>query len=300
MRYPLVISIILNSSRRDDTLDCLKSLRQSNYTNHQILVLDCQSTDNSIAAIRKNYPDIRIIELSENLGYAGNNNIGIQTAIELGADWVLVLNEDTILDADCISKLVEAGLKDAQIGVVGPIVYHYDEPAVIQSAGGLLGKYWQSVHLGMNETDHGQFSEPRVVDWISGCAIMVRREAIEHAGMLDPNYFIYWEETEWCIRLSRASWKILNVPKAKIWHKGVQRNYQPKPSFTYYATRNHLFTLWKHRAPVSVKIYNWFQLVRTLASWTIKPKWRAKLPHRNAMLLGVLHFLQNRSGSISI
>jgi len=134
------------------------------------------------------------------------------------------------------------------------------------------------------------------VEWISGCAILVRRAAIEQAGMLDASFFIYWEETEWCIRIARSGWQIVHVPQAKIWHKGVQRDYRPKPSFTYYGTRNHLLTLSKHKAPLSVRFFNWVQIFRTLVSWSVKPKWKDKLEHRNAMWKGVVDFLQGRRG----
>lgn len=298
MPRPLLISVILNTNRRKDTLECLDSLRRNTYPNHRVIVLDNRSTDGSIMAIRNAYPDVQIVELEKNLGYAGNNNVGITIAMNQGADWVFVLNEDIILDSKCLERLVEVGDSDSQIGILGPLVYHHDEPDVIQSAGGLLGRYWESIHLGKNEVDRGQFSLPHPVEWISGCAILVRRAAIEQAGMLDGDFFIYWEETEWCIRLAQAGWKIIHVPHARIWHKGVQRNYEPKPSFTYYGTRNHLRTLSKHRAPFGAKLFTWLQLLRTLISWSIKPKWRQKHEHRNAMLLGILHFLLHRSGQM--
>jgi GT2 family glycosyltransferase len=298
MSQPYVICVILNTNKRDDTLQCIQSLCLGSYPNQKTIVLDNHSTDGSVTAIRETYPDVQIIELSENLGYAGNNNVGIKAAIEQGADWVFVLNEDIILDRECISKLVEVGEQDSRVGILGPLVYHHDEPNVIQSAGGLLGKYWLSIHLGKNELDQGQYTIPHIVEWISGCAILVRRAAIEQAGMLDKNYFIYWEETEWCIRIGRAGWRIVHVPQAKIWHKGVQRNYQPKPSFTYYGTRNHLFTLAKHKAPFIVWVYTLTQIIRTLVSWTIKPRWRGMREHRNAMFLGIVHFLRNQFGQM--
>ena len=293
---PLVISVILNTSRRDDTLECLASLQQNSYPNHRIIVLDNNSTDGSVMSIREEYPDVQIVGLEENLGYAGNNNVGIELAMEQGADWVFVLNEDIILDGECLAKLIEVGESDPQIGVLGPLVYHHDEPEVIQSAGGMLGKYWESIHLGKNESDQGQFHLPHPVEWISGCAILVRRAAIEKAGMLDKDFFIYWEETEWCIRIGRAGWRIVHVPQARIWHKGVKRNYQPSPSFTYYGTRNHLRTLYKHDAPMRAKAYTWFQLLRTLLSWTIRPKWKAKRKHRNALWWGMADFLRKKWG----
>jgi len=298
MSQPLVYIVILNTNRRDDTLACLKTLSKSTYSNLKIIVLDNKSSDDSVDAIHSAFPEIQIVDLTENLGYAGNNNVGIEEAIKRGADWVLVLNEDTILDPDCLTELVKVGENDPKIGIVGPMVYHYDEPNIIQSAGGILGKYWQSRHLGQNELDQGQFQVPHRVEWISGCAIMVRKTAIEQAGMLDANFFIYWEETEWCIRIVRSGWQIIHVPQAKIWHKGVQRDYQPKPSFTYYGTRNHLLTLSKHQAPLGVQLFNWMQIFRTLLSWSIKPKWADKREHRNAMWKGVVDFLQRRWGQM--
>ena len=295
---PLVISVILNTNRRIDTLECLDSLLGNSYPNQKVIVLDNHSTDGSVSAICEAHADVQIIELEKNLGYAGNNNIGIKAALAQGADWVFVLNEDVILDSECVRELVEVGEQDRRIGVLGPLVYHYSEPQVIQSAGGLLGKYWQSIHLGKNEPDRGQYRLPHAVEWISGCAILVRREAIEQAGMLDKDYFIYWEETEWCIRIGRAGWTILNVPGARIWHKGVQPNYTPKPSFTYYGTRNHLLTLAKHNAPLSARFITWIQILRTLASWSIRPKWRIKHDHRNAMWKGVRDYLRQHWGAM--
>jgi GT2 family glycosyltransferase len=298
MLSPLVIAVILNTNRRNDTLECLDSLLRNSYPNLKVIVLDNHSTDGSVAAISEAYPDTQIIELATNLGYAGNNNVGIKAALEQGAEWVLVLNEDIILDSECVRELMEIGEQDDLIGILGPLVYHYHEPHVIQSAGGLLGRYWQSIHIGKNELDQGQYQLPHAVEWISGCAILVRREAIEQAGMLDQDYFIYWEETEWCIRIGRAGWKVVNVPRARIWHKGVQRDYEPKPSFTYYGTRNHLLTLAKHNAPLGARFSTWIQILRTLASWSIRPKWRNKRDHRDAMWRGVIDYLRQRWGAM--
>jgi GT2 family glycosyltransferase len=299
MHLPLVVSIILNSNRRDDTLECLNSLSRDAYPNHKILVLDNDSKDGSVAAIQESFPQVKIIALTENLGYAGNNNVGIQAALELGAEWVFVLNEDIILDNNCLAQLIEMGESDPQIGIVGPLVYHHDEPNIIQSAGGLLGKNWDSIHIGKNEIDQGQYQGSKEVEWISGCAILVRRAVIEQVGMLDADYFIYWEETEWCIRAGKAGWKIFIVPEAKIWHKGVQRDYQPKPYVTYYSTRNHLYTLAKHKAPLTAWFSYWFQIFRTLLSWSIKPKWRGKREHRNAMWKGMVDFLLRHRGQMA-
>jgi GT2 family glycosyltransferase len=298
MSQPLIYIVILNSNRRDDTLACLASLAESTYQNQKIIVLDNKSTDGSVEAVRLAFPNVQIINLADNLGYAGNNNVGIEEAIKREADWVLVLNEDTILSPDCLVELVKVGESDPKIGIVGPMVYHHNEPDVIQSAGGMLGKYWQSQHLGKNELDRGQFRSPHPVEWISGCAILVRKAVIQQVGMLDANFFIYWEETEWCIRASRSGWQIVHVPQAKIWHKGVQRDYQPKPSFTYYGIRNHLLLLSKHKAPWDVRLYNWIQILRTFISWSVRPKWKDKREHRDAIWKGIVDFIHHRWGKM--
>ncbi len=296
MSHPLVFVIILNYNHHADTLACLASVFQNDYKNFKVILLDHASSNDTAEAIRNAYSQVQIIPLVENLGYAGNNNIGIGLALEQGADWILVLNDDTVLDTSCLSSLIQIGELDADIGMLGPMVYHFNEQDVIQSAGGMLGKYWNSIHLGQNEPDRGQFSAIREVDWISGCAILVRRAVIEQVGMLDPNYFLYWEEIDWCLRASRAGWKIVHVPQARLWHKGVQRDYQPQPFVTYYVTRNHLFLLSKHKAPLIVWIYTLFQIIRSLVSWTIRPRWRFKREHRDAMWRGWVDFLQHRQG----
>ena len=293
---PRVVSVILNTNHRQDTLECLASLAATSYPNHRAIVLDNASTDGSVEAIAAAYPDVRVIALERNLGYAGNNNVGIAAALEAGADWVFVLNEDTVLAPECITALIEAGEQDARTGIVGPMVYHHDEPGVIQSAGGRLSRTWESFHEGENATDRGQFSAPRSVEWISGCAILVRREVIEQIGAIDARYFYYWEETEWCLRAGRAGWKVLHVPQARLWHKGVRRDYRPAPTVTYYATRNRLLTLAKHRAPIRVWVGTGFQIARTLTSWTVRPKWREMHAHRHAMRRGATDFLLRRWG----
>ena len=296
MSQPYVVTVILNTNRREDTLACLASLELGTHANHHTIVLDNASTDGSVEAIRSAFPAVEIIALSDNRGYAGNNNVGIAAALGRGADWVFVLNEDTILDPACLEELIRVGEGDPRIGVVGPMVYHHDEPTVIQSAGGRLGRNWESQHIAQNEPDTQQFTSPCAVEWISGCAILVRRAVIEQAGMLDERFFYYWEETEWCLRATRAGWRILHVPQARLWHKGVQRDYRPKPSVAYYNTRNRLLVLAKHHAPLRTRIVVWGQIARTLTSMTVRPKWRESRRHRDAMLRGTIDFLRHRWG----
>jgi GT2 family glycosyltransferase len=293
---PLLYIVILNTNRREDTLECLASLAKSTYPNQQILVLDNASGDGSVQAIQQEYPEIEVYSLETNLGYAGNNNVGIQIALERGADWVLVLNEDTILAEDCLAEMVSFAETSPDIGIVGPMVYHHNEPDRIQSAGGRLGSTWESLHLGQNEVDQGQFPAPHPVDWISGCAIMVRGAVIAQVGALDERFFYYWEETEWCLRARTAGWQVWHVPQAHLWHKGVQRDYRPGPNVTYYSTRNRLLMIKKHQAPLRIQLQVQLQLLRTLLSWSLRPRWRDMRAHRDAMWQGLRDYYRGRWG----
>ncbi len=299
IKEPLVVTVILNTNRRDDTLACLASLACSTYARNHILLLDNGSTDGSAEAVAKAFPAVEILQLTHNLGYAGNNNVGIEAALARSADWVFVLNEDTLLEPGCVAALVEAGEADAQIGVVGPKVLHAGETAIIQSAGGRMDRYWRSSHRGQNEPDTGQYDAQRDVDWISGCAICVRAEAIRRAGMLDAAYFYYWEETEWCLRLRQHGYRIRYAPAAVLRHKGVQVDYQPKPSVGYYNTRNRLQTLAKHNAPLAARAVAYGEIARTLASYTLRPKWRDRRAHRDAIWRGLRDHQRGRLGPMA-
>lgn len=293
---PKICAVILNTNRREDTLACLQSLENNQYPNLHIIVLDNASTDGSYEAIQTAYPQVQQVSLTENKGYAGNNNVGIALAMEAQADWIFVLNEDIILAPDAFSQLMAVVQDLPQVGIIGPLVYHYDEPTIIQSAGGILSERWDSSHRGLNESDHGQYNQPQEVQWISGCAIGVRRSAVEQAGMIDERFFYYWEETEWCLRIRSFGWQAFVIPQAKIWHKGVQRDYQPNPNVTYYSTRNRLLLYSKHHPSLRIWLSTGLFFLRTLLSWSLKPRWQNKRQHRDALWQGLTDFLKKRWG----
>jgi GT2 family glycosyltransferase len=304
LRMSQLAIVILNFNRQADTLACLRTLRRSTRAqgqplDAQVIVLNYGLPAGAGDELLAVCPDALVQTLTGNQGYAGNNNVGIRLALERGAEWVLVLNEDTELAPDCLDLMLAVGEADAAIGVLGPMVYHYDEPTVIQSAGGVFDENWLSAHVAMNEPDAGQFAAPRDVQWVSGCAIMVRRAVMEAVGMLDERFFMYWEETEWCMRAARAGWRIVHVPGARLWHKGVRRDYKPAPYVGYYMTRNRLLFLRKHGAPLRVRIAAWSSVLRTLLSYSIKPQWRAsKRVERGMIWRGLRDYLTGRWGEM--
>ncbi len=293
---PRIAAIILNTNKKLDTLECLGSLEACQYPNLSIFVLDNASSDGSNEAIREQFPNVEIIPIINNKGYAGNNNVGIQHVITQKPDWIFILNEDIVLDKNALNLMMASVSNLPQAGIIGPLVFHHSEPDFIQSAGGMLDKNWDSIHLGQNELYINQFKAPLEVDWISGCAIGVRLEALEKAGFIDERFFYYYEETEWCLRIRSYGWKAYLIPEAHIWHKGVQRDYQPSPNVTYYATRNRLLMFKIHHPPFRVWISTSLFFFRTLFSWTIKSKWRNKRANRDAMWHGIIDFIFHRWG----
>ena len=298
-----VAMIVVNWNGLKDTLACLASLAQLDYPNSVLIVVDNGSTDNSVATLQAAYPQVVLIATGENLGYVGGNNRGLEYARQVGADYALLLNNDTEVSPDFLKLLVEAAEQDSQIGIVGPTIYYFDQPETIWSAGGAIN--WQQGNMymiGLNQVDRGQFGQlPRPVSFVTGCALLIKMTIVEQVGPLDPRFFAYYEETEWCVRVSRAGFKILHVPSAKIWHKISLVAREASPQVHYYMTRNRLLFLRLSQAGISSWLHIMFNYSRTLLSWTLKPKWRRhKAPQRQAMVQAILDYRRGRFGKVNL
>ena len=245
---PRIAIIILNWNGKEDTIECLESLKHITYPNYEILLVDNGSTDGSVECFRSRYPGIEIIENGENLGFAEGNNVGIRRAMDEGADYVLLLNNDTVVDLEFLGELVKVAESDPKIGFAGPKVYYYDydnRKDVLNFAGGKLNM-WKglSYHIGVNEIDNGQYNDIKMVDYAEGSCLFVNKDVIKKIGLLDPIYFTYWEENDWCMRGKNAGYSSFFVPKAKIWHKIGASNVNQRKR--YYMTRNKFWFMRKY------------------------------------------------------
>jgi len=222
MNSPKVSIIILNWNGKDDTIECLESLRKITYPNYDVVVVDNDSKGDDVKVLREMFGEyIHIIENNKNYEFAEGNNIGMRWALKKGIDYVLLLNNDIIVDPEFLSEMVKVAENDQQIGMVGPKIYFYDNPDKIWFAGGNISMWrCKTWHTGKGEIDDGQYDSLQEVDYITGCALLVKREVIEKIGMLDPDYLSYYEDTDWCIRAKQHGYKIVYVPTAKLWHKG--------------------------------------------------------------------------------
>jgi len=290
VKLPQVTIIVLNWNGLNDTLDCLESLDQLDYQSYEAVVVDNGSGDGSVPVIREQFPGVTIIENGENLGYTGGNNVGLRYAMIQGADYALLLNNDTVVDPAFLRILMDTAEAESSVGIAGPTIYYHERPDVIWSAGGAID--WQrgsTRMVGLDERDEGQFGqEPREVDFVTGCALLVKRAVLERVGLLDERFFAYYEETEWCVRASQAGFKIMHVPLAYIWHKISPATQGDSPLVHYYMTRNRLLFLRASGAGLRAWLHTLFvDYLRTLMSWSLRPKWRGKRAQRRVMLQAI-------------
>ena len=298
MSTPHVCTVVLNWNRREDTLDCLASLERMSYTNHQVIVVDNASSDGSTEAIAAAHPAVNVIQTGANLGYAEGNNVGLQEALKRGADHVLVLNNDTVADAQMLTHLVAALEADEATGAAGPTIYFHEAPDTIWSAGGRFDwRLGKPVLRGLKERDTGQFATVSEVDYLPGSAILIRREALAQVGDFESRYFMYYEDNEWCFRARRRGFAVVHVPRARLWHKISLTRQFSAPYISYYHARNRLLFLRTAR----VGLGTWarvlvLDMLRSLASWTLLPRHRSKHAQRDALWSGMWDYWRGRFG----
>lgn len=217
---PLVFIILVNWNGKQVTLECLASLERATYGNSRIVVVDNASTDGSIEAIRRAYPDVIVLPMDRNLRFAGGNNAGMRYALEHGAELLLMLNNDTTVEPGFLAHLVARMAADPRIGAVAPKIYYEDDPTRIWFAGGAISMWTGTMrHIGIREIDRGQYDLPCETEYATGCCFLTRREVVERIGMLDESYRIYGEDADWSMRCRRAGYIIMYEPLAKVWHK---------------------------------------------------------------------------------
>jgi GT2 family glycosyltransferase len=233
---------------------------QSSNKPIKIFEYDAEKIDENINEIKN--PDLKanqkltLIKTSKNYGFAGGNNFGIKFAIKhLNADYILLLNNDTVVDTDFLKELIEVAESDDNIGFVGPKTYYYNNKNLIQTTGGCRIDLYRAepMHVDLEEYDHGQYDKEIDIDYISGSGLLCKREVIEKIGLMDEAHFMYWEETDWCFRGAKYGYKSIYAYKSKIWHK-VGKSSQT-PFKIYYHNRNRVYFMKKNANTSQILIY---------------------------------------------
>ncbi|MEI8176247.1 MAG: glycosyltransferase family 2 protein [Candidatus Omnitrophota bacterium] len=241
--------IILNWNGNGDTLECLESVYRIAHSSLDVIVADNGSTDNSVALIRERFPQVAILEHHANLGYAEGNNRAISHAISRGAEYILVLNNDAVVDPEILVHFLNAMRKLSDAAFLGAKIYYYDEPDKIWSMGGRWSlQDGTTFSIGQGEIDdHKRWELITETDFVLGCALFFKADLIAQIGLMEKKYFLMWEETDWCFQAKKVAGKCYVVPGAKVWHKVAASFMRASgnPLRRYFLTRNRM--LWMER-----------------------------------------------------
>ena len=243
-RAPIVI-VLLNWNGKRDTIQCLRSLELVRGPHFQPIVVDNGSTDGSIEEIRGAFPTIPIFAMGANLGFAAGNNYGIEWALRKHAEWILLLNNDTTVAPDVLTEFLAAAKERPEAKILGAKILRMNDPERNDHLGGKwqpeLGEF---VSLAAGEVDTPYYDmEP--VDYVCGAAMFIHRSVPEAIGLLEPRFFLFWEETDYCFRAKREGFEVWTAPRARVWHKVSSSFSGGKPHMHYFWWRSRL--LWLSR-----------------------------------------------------
>lgn len=248
-----VYIILINYNNYKDTIQCVASLRKINYNSYTIVIVDNSSMDDSAAHLKSELKDCILIESKKNLGFAGGNNIGMKYALKKGADFILLLNNDTLVEKNFLSNMVAAFSKGKDIGIVGCKIMYYPQTNKIWFGGGKIDWFkFIGIHFGMRENDTGQVDLEKEIDFMTGCCMLIKREVVEKVGGLPEEYFMYFEDVDYCVKVKEGGYKIWYNPKAVIYHKiGLSSGGEESPFAIKWCTRNRLIFMSKYKFKVN-------------------------------------------------
>ncbi|MEM3795628.1 MAG: glycosyltransferase family 2 protein, partial [Thermoprotei archaeon] len=231
---PLVYIILLNWNGWQDTIACLNSLASLEYTNCRVLVVDNGSMDDSVTRIRVAHPEVPIIETGRNLGFSGGCNVGIRRALEEGADYIWLLNNDTTVDPKALAAMVKVAETDPGVGEVGSVLYYFDSPNDIQAWGGGRVSFWTG------RSPHYFSHVPNTkLQYLTAASVLIRRRTLEEVGLLDEKtFFMYWEDTDFSFRLLKVGWRLAIANQSIIFHKEHASIGNGNPLLNYYFNKS--------------------------------------------------------------
>lgn len=290
---PKVSIIILNWKGLKDTIECLESIKKSDYPNYEIILVDNGSLNEETDIIRHKFPETLIIKNNDNLGFTGGNNIGTKRALENGAQYVWLLNNDAVVEPNTLKELIRIGEEDFEIGLLSPVIHYYDSPDKIQSCGSYLDDDNLRITLLKNPNDK-KINSPSLVLW--GTALLIKRQVIEKIGYLDEKLFAYYEDSDYSLRSLKNGFKNKVVVTSKIFHKTDVDPQNKKPAYYYfYMVRNEYF-FWKENRAYS----SYFSFLRKYIAKNLRRigslKEESRYENINASLEGIFCALRNIGG----
>ena len=272
MKQKKLAIVIINWNSFDLTSDTLASLSSTSYKNYDIIVVDNFSTDNSAAQLEKDFPSIILLRSDENKGFTGGNNLGFDYAINEGYEYVMMLNNDVAVESDFLEPLVVKLDIDEKIGGVQPLIYFYHDRELIWNAGSRYNDIFGIPYiLGYYRKDKGQLQrkKQKSIDWITGCAFMIRTEVLKKVGVLKQDFFIYYEDVDLSFRIKEAGYDLAYEASSVVYHKtGMSHKSKEKlkegylnPKVHYLNARNRLFVLKEYTQKIAIPTVILYQII---------------------------------------
>lgn len=298
---PLVSIITVNYNQLALTKEMLTSLRQQDYSNYEIILVDNASKVNPERAIQAEFPEVKFIRSDENLGFAGGNNLGIK---ECNGEYLFFVNNDTELTQDLIQELVNCFDQIPKLGVVSPLICYFSEPGepeIIQYAGTTpVNPYTaRNSTLGNGELNQGQFRALDETPYAHGAAMMIPRKVIEEVGMMPEAFFLYYEELDWCEQIRNAGYKIFVQPNVKIYHKESAAVGPQSPLKTYYINRNRILFMRRNKSTIQFWIFSLFFLFITFPRWVLTFALKRQWHHLSVFIDAIRWNLNNKSDGVA-
>ena len=282
-----VAIVLVNYNGEKFQNECIESIYNMDYKDYDIIIVDNNSSDNSIKIVKKKFKEVILIETEENNGVAKGNNIGIEYALNNGYEYVLLLNNDTEVDKQMLSKMIE---KASENILVTCKMYYYNPSKKIWYAGGKIN--WNkgtTTHFGMDEFDDGKYDESKFVEYTPTCCLLIHKSIFEKIGTMDEKYFMYYDDTDFCARVNINGFKIWYESSAKLWHKvSSSSGGEDSPLSIYYCTRNRLYFIEKH-CKNKIILNTFFYTTRTIRYFQYKDKVKRKM-----MLKGIKDYNNNK------
>jgi len=305
--------LVLNWNNPGATIRCLQSILELRPSVPNVVVVDNGSADDSAEQLASRFGWINLLRLTRNLGYAGGNNEGLRFALERGAEYMLILNNDVLLDPSSVLHLIDAMVDCGRIGIAGPKVLGSGETPELFATGSVIDWYRGDVeHLRIDDAGPApqaingpasNRSHPQSIDFLVGTCLLVTRRFTETVGLFDEDYFLNFEDVDWCVRARRADFQLRYVPESVVRHEISGTLGIGSPANTYYMTRNALRFFRIHGKTqlrwIAIGRIFW-RTARTIAAWKIRHRYRNDLHRRKARanLLAVRDFLKGDFGEM--
>ncbi len=251
----MIAIVVVNWKNYNDTKDCLKSLYLSNNTSFSIIVIDNESKEESAFKLKESFPQITILPQETNLGFTEASNIGIKYGLNLGAEYIMLLNNDTVVPKNFLIPLLTTLRSNCQIAAVQPKIMFADNPNKIWSGGGIYYSLIASTTtIGYDQIDTEKYCKQKYLDWLTGCCILIKAEIISEVGLLNNHFFAYYEDVDWSLRIRKLGYLLAYNPSIPIYHKaGASSKTENKsadgflsPFVHFLNIRNHIFLIRLH------------------------------------------------------